>query len=284
MGAPWQAMSALVDRVRRALYEHVRRQPRPVTRDAAAEALGISRGLAAFHLDKLVNAGLLDAAYQTPELRRGPGRTPKVYTRSDLQLSLTIPERRYELVGEILSEAVTTEPGNAWNAAHRIAFRRGSELGAAARSSPVPWPPIAPLLADLGFEPGPPGEVIELRNCPFHRLAAHQPALVCGLNHAFLRGLLSGLGQPVYRAVLAPGEHRCCVVLRARAERTAALTAADRDQGDVVLAAVAVQLAQQPVAEQLEVVVDRVGDLEEQSHPGVEAAVPPLDQAVGDEQ
>src|SRR5690606_39981116 len=79
-GAPWQAVAALVDPVRRRLYEYVRRQDHPVTREEAADAHSISRNLTAFHLDKLVEAQLLTARYEAPsDQPRGRGRTPKVY-------------------------------------------------------------------------------------------------------------------------------------------------------------------------------------------------------------
>ena len=55
-----EKLAPLADKVRRRLYEHVVAQGAPVDRDAAAGALGIGRPLAAFHLDRLAEAGLLD--------------------------------------------------------------------------------------------------------------------------------------------------------------------------------------------------------------------------------
>ncbi|MDQ1709850.1 MAG: hypothetical protein QOG49_1235, partial [Frankiaceae bacterium] len=55
------AVAALTEPVRRALYNAVVHSRGPMGRDAAAAAVGISRGLAAFHLDRLVELGLLDA-------------------------------------------------------------------------------------------------------------------------------------------------------------------------------------------------------------------------------
>src|SRR4051794_41555096 len=102
----WNAVTTLSDPSRRALYDYVRRQDHPVGRDEAATATAMSRGLAAFHLDKLVDAGLLTARYATPAGRpRGRGRAPKVYESTGDGLAVTIPERRYELIADILAEA-----------------------------------------------------------------------------------------------------------------------------------------------------------------------------------
>ncbi len=122
----------LTDELRARLYRLVRDR-HPLSRDEAAAAVGISRGLAAFHLDKLVAAGLLRAHSQVPA--GGParvGRRPKVYEPSDLELRITIPERHYELVGELLVDAVAqaTPDESPLAAATRIATARGEQLGA----------------------------------------------------------------------------------------------------------------------------------------------------------
>ncbi|MEV1328434.1 hypothetical protein AB0J20_02515 [Micromonospora costi] len=208
--ASWQAVTALVDQVRRALYDYVRSQDHPVTRDEAAEALGISRNLAAFHLDKLVAAMLLQARYEAPaDQPRGRGRTPKVYEATPGCVSLTIPERRYDLIGQILAQAVAEDPTDARSAALRLARQRGVSIGREAGGGPVDA-----LLGGLGFEPVESDESIRLRNCPFHDLAVQQTELVCGLNQAFVAGLLDGLGRTELRARLAPSPGACCVQIR----------------------------------------------------------------------
>ncbi|WP_243766204.1 hypothetical protein [Streptomyces sp. GC420] len=69
-----------------------------------------------------------------------------------------------------------------------------------------------------GFEPHrqAPAE-LQLLNYPFHRPAARSPQLVCGINHAFLDGFLTGLEAAGIDAVLAARPGRCCVELRAGA-------------------------------------------------------------------
>lgn len=206
----WAAAAALVDANRRALFDYVRRQGHPVTREEAAEALGLSRGLAAFHLDKLVEAGLLRAGYGAPDRQRGPGRAPKVYELASDGLSVTIPERRYQLIAEILAAAIDEERPDVTGAARAHARRRGQDLGAELRQSD-----LVTVLAGLGFEPYPADDGLRLANCPFHALAARHTELVCGLNQAFVSGVADGLAATGVRADLVPRAGACCVMLTA---------------------------------------------------------------------
>jgi predicted ArsR family transcriptional regulator len=213
MDARWNIVTALSEPSRRALYDYVRRQAHPVRRDEAAAATGMSRALAAFHMDKLVEAGLLSARYAAPAGRaRGRGRAPKVYETIGDGLAVTIPERRYELIADILAEAVAGGEQPAAEAAARLAYRRGRDLSVVV----PPGQDVVGALSALGFEPRPDPRAVTLHNCPFHALAARHTALVCGLNHAFLSGLVDGLGVTDSVPVLAPHAGRCCVELRTR--------------------------------------------------------------------
>ncbi|NJC73945.1 hypothetical protein HC031_30155 [Planosporangium thailandense] len=213
----WSTVAALVDRSRRALYEYVRRAGHPVTREEAAEAHGMSRNLTAFHLDKLVDAGLLCARYEAPaDQPRGRGRAPKVYEPVGDEVAITIPERRYELIAEILADAVVEDSADAVRTAHRHARERGRDLGTRVRAAAGDGnsggaDDIAAALAALGFEPQvEPGRVL-LTNCPFHALAGRHPGLVCGLNHAFVAGLVEGGAVTGAQARLDPRPGICCV-------------------------------------------------------------------------
>ncbi|MGY1942965.1 helix-turn-helix transcriptional regulator [Nocardia asiatica] len=219
------AVAALDDELRRGMYWFIRRAGRPVTRDEAAEQVGISRKLAAFHLDKLVAAGLLRASYQQVGGLRKVGRAPKVYQPSDAEVRVSIPERRHEILAEILMGAVLDHgPGEtARDAAQRVATDLGVALGRATREEVRPGrlgaeralTILRSLLAEQGFEPTRPApDCLRMRNCPFHPLAATQPELVCGLNHAYLTGVLAGLEAETLDAVLAPKAGECCVELR----------------------------------------------------------------------
>ncbi|MGV9584780.1 helix-turn-helix transcriptional regulator [Nocardia farcinica] len=220
------AVAALDDELRRGMFRFIRRMRRPVTRDEAAAEVGISRKLAAFHLDKLVDAGLLRARYESPGGVRRVGRAPKVYEPAETEVQVSIPERRYEVLAEILMGAVLDEGSGerARDAAMRVAARHGTELGERERARVRPGrlgaeralTLVQELLAAQGFEPSREGAgEVRLRNCPFHPLARREPELVCGLNHAYCAGMLAGLAADSVEAVLAPRAGECCVALRA---------------------------------------------------------------------
>lgn len=227
-GVSWSLVGVLAEPTRRAVYDEVRRAAEPVTRDEVAAALDLGRPLAAFHLDKLAEAGLLAVSYARPPGRggRGAGRPAKRYAVVDDEVSVSVPARRYALAGQILAEAVATAPARGDARAHTLAIARtrGEQLGAesgpsAGRSRRRALEAMEERLAALGYEPTRENEHLVLRNCPFHALVDVAPELVCELNHAFLEGLLAGAGADDRLAgALEPAEQRCCVCIYPRAE------------------------------------------------------------------
>ena len=137
-GQDLASLSSLDDPLRRRLYEVVTSRPGPVSRDEAAAAAGIGRALAVYHLDKLVESGLLTAFYQRPPGRSGPGAGPaKVYARSDREFAVTVPPREYELAARLLVQAVEADPSDRSRAALAEAARRlGTELGSCGPAVP----------------------------------------------------------------------------------------------------------------------------------------------------
>jgi predicted ArsR family transcriptional regulator len=218
-------LAGLGDPLRRALYRHIAERGDPVSRDDAAHAVGISRPLAAYHLDKLVDDGLLEARYQRRGGRRGPGagRPAKHYVRASRQIELSLPARDYDGLAELLAGAVEADPSGAAQAAlYRAAGALGGQLGAEAAtlagSDADPAQVLAALrqaLAAHGYEPyGEADGTIRLRNCPFDRIAANHRNLICGANLAMVRGLADHLdGDQPIRAILDPQPGRCCVTL-----------------------------------------------------------------------
>ncbi|GHD24401.1 helix-turn-helix transcriptional regulator [Streptomyces galbus] len=238
-GSAIDSVSVLSEDSRRRMFAFIRRAGRAVTRDEAAASVGISSKLAAFHLDKLVDAGLLRARYETPGGIRKVGRRPKVYEPTDAQITVSIPDRRHELLADLLLDAVLTEEAdeNATQSALRAAEARGRRLGEAARQETRPGR-LGPergltacegLLEEYGYEPvRETSTLLRLRNCPFHPLAAKAPELVCGMNQAFLSGCLTGLNANGLQAVLAPESGECCVRLCPSDPGRADQTPADR--------------------------------------------------------
>lgn len=217
-------LAVLGDPMRRALYLHVSSRNDDVSRDQAARALRISRALAAFHLDKLVEAGLLEASFRRLSGRSGPGsgRPNKLYRRSSRQIDVTLPARRYELAALFLARAMSAAGTAPVAALEHAAEGWGREIGAEARGRSGSRPTAALLLRNTlevlraaGFEPrrDSNGEIV-LENCPFAALQRETPTLICGMNLALCRGLVAGLQAARWTAKLEPGVGRCCVLIQ----------------------------------------------------------------------
>lgn len=223
------AVGALADELRRGMYLFIRAQRRPVGRDEAAAAVGISRKLAAFHLDKLVENGLLEAHYSRLTGRVGPGagRPSKVYEPTNADVAVSIPSRSYDFAGQVLVNALATAGGDPRDAVRAAAREEGLKLGQEVKSRrrlralsrKKALAVAADVLAERGYEPylDDPG-ALRLGNCPFHALAQQSVELVCGLNQAFIEGLLTGLGGEDLCAELDPRPGECCVRVAARGE------------------------------------------------------------------
>jgi predicted ArsR family transcriptional regulator len=209
------ALAVLDDPTRRTVFDLVARAGRAISRDQAAQALGVSRRVAALHLDRLADQGLIAVEYRRPPGRGGPGagRPAKLYRRAEDEVAVSVPERHYDLVGGLLAAAVTETidtGAEVQDVLHRNAYDAGKTIGTAAGN-------LFAALEDVGYEPrrqDPDSGVVELGNCPFHRLARQYTALVCGVNLQLLRGVVDGAGDSRCHPELDPGPGRCCVRLR----------------------------------------------------------------------
>ncbi|MGH3225971.1 MAG: helix-turn-helix transcriptional regulator [Streptosporangiaceae bacterium] len=208
-------LSSLDDPVRRRLYEVVSQRTEPIGRDEAAAAAGIGRALTVYHLDKLVEAGLLTATYARPAGRTGPGagRPAKRYARSDREFAVTVPPREYELAARLLAQVVESDASGRSRAALLDAARRlGTELGSRFRTAGAD--DLETMLARHGYEPRrDDAGTIRLRNCPFHQLAEQHRDTVCGMNLGLIEGLVAGLEVPAARPALDPSPGHCCVAI-----------------------------------------------------------------------
>ena len=217
-----EAVSLLGEPVRRRLYDYVVAQADAVGREEAAKAVGIKRPLAAFHLDKLAEEGLLEVEFRRLSGRRGPGagRPAKLYKRSSRDVRVSLPPREYELAARVFAEALTAQDGPApvrdaarslgKEIAGKVRERAGRHKGAKTLTRTA-----EEVLRDYGFEPFHDEEGnIRLRNCPFHSLSRQYTELVCGMNLDVMQALIEELGLERLEARLEPQPGLCCVAFR----------------------------------------------------------------------
>ena len=222
--AELSAIGSLQDPVRRSLYRFVVSQPSDVSREEAAAGVGIQRQLAAFHLDKLVDAGLLETTYRRLSGRTGPGagRPAKLYRRSSSEHSVSLPPRQYDLAAELLANAVEEagdRPARAAlsDVARRFGRRLGEELRSRLGSRASRERRLTALSDSLdayGYEPRREGSALRLGNCPFHALAEGHRDLVCGMNQSLVNGVVEGMESRDLEACLDPRPGECCVTVR----------------------------------------------------------------------
>lgn len=212
-------IAVLGDPVRRSLYDFVTAQDHAVSRGEAAAATGIQRPLAAFHLDRLAEAGLVEVTFRRTTGRSGPGagRPAKLYRRAAGEHQVSVPPRDYRAVAELLAGVVDMLGGE--QELQRAARSRGAAAGRSAllgAAGAGHRDRLTGMLAEQGYRPYPDGSDIRLRNCPFHALASRYPPLICGMNLALLEGLLDGAGVTGVTARLDPRPDECCVVMSSK--------------------------------------------------------------------
>lgn len=233
------AVGSLADPIRRSLYEYIAGRHAPVTRDEAADAVQISPSKAKFHLDRLEKEGLLEVELRRLSGRTGPGagRPSKLYRRSAEELRVSLPERRYDVVGAVLAAAVeqAAAGGDLTAQIGASAYARGAaDAAATGRPGTHDEAPAGPseettaeapaleeslaaaeqVLAHLGYEPEVQGRELVLHNCPFDALADEHRSLVCSMNQRYVQGVLDSVGAERLQSCLAPSPGYCCVVAR----------------------------------------------------------------------
>ena len=218
-------VAVLHDPVRRAVYRYVAGSDVAVSRDQVAEAVAVRRAAAAFHLDRLVDEGLLDVEWRRLSGRTGPGagRPSKLYRRSARELEVSVPPRHYDVAGHLLAGAIKDAESGSISVRKALA-RRAREMGTALASEiraragnraskRAVHAATVDVLTEHGYEPRDEKRTTLLRNCPFHALSRDHTDLVCGMNLELMHGLVDGLADPRVEARLDPEPGRCCVVL-----------------------------------------------------------------------
>ena len=224
---PIGSVALLQEPNRARLYDLVSRAGEPVGRDEAAAALRITRELAAFHLDRLVEGGLLATEFRRLGGRTGPGagRPAKLYRRTEGDVIVTLPTRNYDRAADVMAAALEQLGSRGASALNPLARERGREeaghLLSAMESAPAVADDAVPLVETLrgaGYAPEiePDGSVM-LRNCPYDALAQDHRDLTCGMSAAWAEGVVEVLGAPM-RVELNPQPGRCCVIFRPLAE------------------------------------------------------------------
>lgn len=225
-------VALLHDPTRRALFSLVSDSVEPVSREQASAELGVTRSLAGFHLDKLVEAGLLDVELRRLTGRTGPGagRPAKLYRRSRRQIELSLPHREYGLAGLLLADAIETAETSGRTVTdelERSSYGFGRRSGALAKERAhsrnrtcSERATFLSMLREHGFEPRDVGTDVVLVNCPFHGLAQDHADLVCGMNLHLLRGMRSAvdIADAELQPRLEPEPGHCCVRFRISGE------------------------------------------------------------------
>ncbi len=223
--AQLERIAALGEPIRRELYRLVAASVEPVTRELAAQALGIPVHTAKFHLDKLEAEGLLAIDYRRPPGRSGPGagRPAKVYRRAEEELNVSVPARHYDVLGGVLAAAITSAQDQgvdltgAITEVASVAGRRAAAGESGGDSTAEQLETTERVLGQCGYLPRQDDDEIVLTNCPFHSLAREHTALVCGLNLAFIEGVIDEVGpDSSLCARLQPTEGLCCVRVSSR--------------------------------------------------------------------
>ncbi len=169
----------------------------------------MARSTVSFHLDRLVQDGLLAVEFHKPAGRTGPGsgRPAKMYRTVGSEIGASVPDRNYDLAGELMATAIEASQADGAPVAESLraaAFLKGRELAEAAGD-------LEEFLTESGYQPEHDGEGgYLLPNCPFHRLSRAHAAVVCDMNGAFLRGAAVGCGSPEERVAPAAGAGHCC--------------------------------------------------------------------------
>ncbi|MBX3195422.1 MAG: helix-turn-helix domain-containing protein [Microbacteriaceae bacterium] len=203
------AIAALDDPVRAAIYDLVASHDGAIGRDQVAHELELPRSTAAFQLDRLAASGLVEVEYRKPEGRGGPGsgRPAKLYRVAGGEVAVSVPERHYDLMGDVLASAIEASAvsGEPVLATLRTA---ASEAGRAAGREREDFDAV---LEAAGYRPAATRAGTVMTNCPFHRLAAGHADVVCAASHAFVCGAAEATGRDADEVLLEPGAGRCCI-------------------------------------------------------------------------
>ncbi|CAN7446736.1 helix-turn-helix transcriptional regulator [Arthrobacter sp. LjRoot14] len=210
---PWTrrivAVASLGDENRRKLFGFIAASYRPVGRDEAAAALEMPRSTASFHLDRMVQDGVLAVEFRKLGGKAGPGsgRPAKMYRLAQPEVGASVPDRNYDLAGELMATAIERSSGAGEPVREALlatAYAKGLAMAEGSQS-------LEEFLSAEGYMPNPDGDGgFALENCPFHRLADGHAEVVCAMNGAFLCGAAAGCGVEESRIAGNATPGQCC--------------------------------------------------------------------------
>src|SRR5215472_4319450 len=216
------AVALLAEPTRRRLYLYLRERQEPVGREEAARHAGVKPRLAAFHLDRMADEGLLEVEHRRLSGRTGPGagRPAKVYSVSSRSISLQIPQTRYALAASMMATALSAGDSGAsgaeslQNVATAVGGNLGDEIRRQVSKKGARLEAVQRTLRQLGYEP----QVEEsgewtMRNCIFSDLSKSHRELICPMNAAFVRGLLGSARIQSLHVERRTANPDCCVRL-----------------------------------------------------------------------
>lgn len=206
-------LGCLKDETRHSIFALLHKLQRPASAQEVATMIDISPKLARFHLETLLEAGLLTAEYSRTSGRVGPGagRTSKLYEPLDEELRVSLPPREYKLAASILLDAIGTSSAGEDAKRRVVRVARAKGRGLANDMTAKKPMDLMMLLQSVGYEPVVSKGSTFLTNCPFHQLAEQDRSLVCSMNKGFIEGMASK--TPSVKVKLEPGSSRCCVVI-----------------------------------------------------------------------
>jgi predicted ArsR family transcriptional regulator len=202
----------------RATLAFVRSRQDPPSADEVAAELGLSRSVARWRLERLVESELLEPQFVNRSGRRGPGagRPAKTYAVAPETGALEFPPRRFEELLRLLIEALPVRGRG--RRLDEVGFAFGSELARAARLRPATRAATAlervcRALGALGFQAAVESltgdrAVLVTPTCPLRPLVVGAPA-ARDVDQGMWRGLVAGALQGLDPSGVRCETHEC---------------------------------------------------------------------------
>lgn len=168
---------------------------------ALADATGMHENTIRFHLNRLVEDGLVERRQVAPGT---PGRPPLRFVASSG--GMDEEPGNYALIARVLSEGLAGATDDIEGTAVEFGRRWGRVRGAQAAARSGHDRPtledaieeLARILEEAGFEPeiepGAQETVVRIHNCPFRQLARDDQTIPCGVHRGIMEGVLEGVG------------------------------------------------------------------------------------------